>query len=67
MVHSVTVVAHSPYRDWYCWQDGKGQTATDKGLPPNNWQSLFGHTAWRWDETTRQYYYPQVSTLSSRT
>jgi alpha-glucosidase len=48
---------NSPYRDWYCWQDGKGQVATDKGQPPNNWQSLFGHSAWRWDETTRQYYY----------
>jgi alpha-glucosidase len=47
----------NPYRDWYCWQDGKGQTATDKGRPPNNWQSLFGHSAWQWDETTRQYYY----------
>jgi alpha-glucosidase len=45
------------YRDWYCWQDGRGQTATDKGEPPNNWQSLFGHSAWQWDETTRQYYY----------
>jgi alpha-glucosidase len=47
----------SPYRDWYMWHDGKGETATDKGLPPNNWQSLFGHTAWQWDEKTRQYYY----------
>jgi len=47
----------NPYRDWYCWRDGKGQTATDKGQPPNNWQSLFGHSAWQWDGTTRQYYY----------
>lgn len=47
----------NPYRDWYMWRDGKGQTATDKGQPPNNWQSLFGHSAWQWDETTRQYYY----------
>jgi len=45
------------YRDWYVWRDGKGQTATDKGVPPNNWQSYFGHSAWEWDETTRQYYY----------
>jgi alpha-glucosidase len=22
------------------WRDGKGETATDKGAPPNNWQSL---------------------------
>ena len=48
---------NNPYRDWYVWRDGKGQTATSKGDPPNNWQSLFGHSAWQWDTTTRQYYY----------
>jgi alpha-glucosidase len=47
----------NPYRDWYMWHDGKGETATDKGAPPNNWQSAFGHSAWQWDEKTRQYYY----------
>jgi alpha-glucosidase len=47
----------NPYRDWYVWHDGKGQTATDKGEPPNNWQSDFGHSAWEWDEKTGQYYY----------
>jgi alpha-glucosidase len=47
----------NPYRDWYCWHDGKGQTETSQGEPPNNWQSLFGHSAWQWDEKTRQYYY----------
>jgi alpha-glucosidase len=48
---------NNPYRDWYMWQDGKGETATSKGEPPNNWQSDFGHSAWEWDEKTRQYYY----------
>ncbi|MGD0096083.1 MAG: alpha-glucosidase [Terracidiphilus sp.] len=47
----------NPYRDWYVWRDGKGETASDRGAPPNNWQSLFGHSAWQWDEKTRQYYY----------
>ena len=47
----------NPYRDWYVWHDGKGETATSKGEVPNNWQSDFGHSAWEWDETTRQYYY----------
>jgi alpha-glucosidase len=47
----------NPYRDWYMWHDGKGQTATDKGEVPNNWQSDFGHSAWEWDEKTQQYYY----------
>jgi alpha-glucosidase len=47
----------NPYRDWYVWHDGKGQTASDKGEVPNNWQSDFGHSAWEWDEKTGQYYY----------
>jgi alpha-glucosidase len=41
----------NPKRDWYIWRDGK-----DKGRPPNNWLSVFGGSAWEWDETTRQYY-----------
>jgi alpha-glucosidase len=47
----------NPYRDWYVWRDGKGETATSPGEPPNNWQSYFGHSAWQWDPKTRQYYY----------
>ncbi len=47
----------NPYRDWYVWRDGKGETATSPGQPPNNWESLFGHSAWQWDPKTRQYYY----------
>jgi alpha-glucosidase len=48
---------NNPYRDWYVWRDGKGETATNPGEPSNNWQSYFGHSAWQWDEMTRQYYY----------
>ena len=47
----------NPYRDWYVWRDGKGETATGTGQPPNNWQSYFGHSAWQWGPTTHQYYY----------
>ena len=47
----------NPYRNWYVWKDGKGETATSQGEPPNNWQSVFGHGAWEWDPTTRQYWY----------
>jgi alpha-glucosidase len=42
----------SPYRDWYIWRDGKGP-----GQPPNNWTSIFGGSAWKFDSTTKQYYY----------
>jgi alpha-glucosidase len=42
----------NPKRDWYMWRDGKGP-----GIPPNNWQSGFGHSAWKFDPKTNQYYY----------
>jgi alpha-glucosidase len=52
-------------RDWYIWRDGKGP-----GQPPNNWESLFGHSAWAYDSTTGQYYYhkfyPQQPDLNWR-
>ncbi|MFP5238168.1 MAG: glycoside hydrolase family 13 protein [Acidobacteriota bacterium] len=47
----------NPYRNWYVWKDGKGETATSPGEPPNNWRSDFTGSAWQWDPTTRQYYY----------
>jgi alpha-glucosidase len=47
----------NPKRNWYIWRDGKGETGTSQGEPPNNWQSWFGHSAWQWDDRTRQYYY----------
>ena len=40
------------HRDWYIWKDGKGPN-----LPPNNWMSTFGLSAWKLDPTTNQYYY----------
>jgi len=42
----------NPKRDWYIWRDGKAP-----GEPPNNWQSWFGHSAWKFDPATNQYYY----------
>ncbi len=42
----------SAHRDWYIWRDGKGPNQ-----PPNNWISIFGGPAWKFDPTTGQYYY----------
>jgi alpha-glucosidase len=42
----------NPKRDWYIWRDGKGS-----GQPPNNWLSWFGHSAWKFDPKTGQFYY----------
>ncbi len=45
----------NPKRDWYVWRDGK--MVDGKLEPPNNWESVFGHSAWQWDAKTGQYYY----------
>jgi alpha-glucosidase len=42
----------NPKRDWYVWRDGKGPNE-----PPNNWLSIFGHSAWKWDDATKQFFY----------
>ena len=47
----------NPKRDWYVWRDGKGVGADGKPLPPNNWVSLFGGSAWEYDAKTKQFYY----------
>jgi len=38
--------------DWYLWANPKPD-----GSPPNNWVSVFGGVAWRWDAERRQYYF----------
>ncbi len=40
----------SPARDLYIWRPGKD------GGPPNNWESLFGGSAWEYDDATGEYY-----------
>jgi alpha-glucosidase len=39
-------------RNWYIWKDARAD-----GSPPNNWLSVFGGSAWEWDEHTHQFYY----------
>ncbi|MDO6656456.1 alpha-glucosidase [Anaerobacillus sp. 1_MG-2023] len=45
-----------PKRDWYIWRDGKN------GKEPNNWESIFGGSAWEYDRKTDQYYLHVFST-----
>lgn len=37
--------------DWYIWADAKPD-----GSAPNNWRSIFGGSAWEWNEQRGQYY-----------
>jgi alpha-glucosidase len=61
-VLSHTSVAHDWFResrenasnakaDWYVWADARAD-----GTPPNNWLSIFGGVAWRWEPRRRQYF-----------
>lgn len=38
------------YRDYYIWHSGID------GEEPNNWESIFGGSAWQYDEKTEEYY-----------
>ncbi|HEY2660626.1 MAG TPA: alpha-glucosidase [Caulobacteraceae bacterium] len=49
-----------PRHDWYVWSDGvlgDGPKAHEGRLPPNNWTSFFGGSAWEWVPAVHQYYY----------
>jgi alpha-glucosidase len=43
-------------RDWYVWNDGK-PGPNGKPVPPNNWESLFGGSAWEYIPQTKSFYY----------
>lgn len=58
----------NPKADWYDWNSGvpansPGVTAYQKKyehdgmVPPNNWESLFGGSAWEWVPARKQFYY----------
>jgi alpha-glucosidase len=46
----------NPKADWYIWHDGK-PGGTPPNNPPNNWQSIFGHSAWQYEASRGEYYY----------
>ncbi len=62
----------NPKADWYVWNDGipanspnlsSTQTKNthtgphDEVVPPNNWTSIFGGSAWEWNDARKQFYY----------
>ncbi|HEX7815199.1 alpha-glucosidase [Dyella sp.] len=58
----------NPKADWYVWNDGidastpgitplQKRFAHDGKVPPNNWESVFGGSAWEWVPARKQFYY----------
>ena len=41
---------NSEYHDYYIWRSG------ENGVPPNNWGSWFGGSAWEYNQPTDEYY-----------
>ncbi|KAJ9132590.1 Alpha amylase [Pleurostoma richardsiae] len=44
-----------PKRDWYIWRSPRRDESGQR-LPPNNWSSIFGGSAWQYDAVTDSYY-----------
>jgi alpha-glucosidase len=58
----------NPKADWYVWNSGipvnspgvgdfQRKNEHDNLVPPNNWESFFGGSAWEWVPARRQFYY----------
>ncbi|NLV07119.1 alpha,alpha-phosphotrehalase [Haloarcula rubripromontorii] len=43
------------YEDYYIWREG-GTDADGEPVPPNNWESFFGGSAWEFDAERGEYY-----------
>jgi glycosidase len=46
---------HDRYVDYYYWRDG-GEDEHGEPVPPNNWGSFMGGSAWTYDRTRGQWY-----------
>ncbi|XP_069688710.1 maltase 2-like isoform X2 [Periplaneta americana] len=49
-----------PYTDYYVWVPPKG-FEDGKPIPPNNWLSVFGGSAWEWYEGRGEFYLHQFA------
>ncbi|XP_011867618.1 PREDICTED: maltase 2-like [Vollenhovia emeryi] len=58
-----SVAMVEPYTSYYVWRDGKFSTegGRKERSPPNNWLSVYGGSAWEWNEQRRQYYLHQFN------
>lgn len=52
-----SVARNGNYSDYYIWASPKGENGGKS--PPNNWLSVYGDSAWEWNEQRKQYYLHQ--------
>lgn len=46
----------NPKRNWFFWKPPKGYDSEGRPIPPNNWRSFFGGSAWSFDEETKEFF-----------
>lgn len=54
-----SVEKEEPFASYYVWADAK--VTSEKRGPPNNWLSVYGGSAWEWNEQRGQYYLHQLN------
>jgi alpha-glucosidase len=45
-----------PFADFFLWRDPSGWDPDGRPMPPNNWLSWFGGSAWEWESRREQFY-----------
>ncbi|XP_072744671.1 amino acid transporter heavy chain SLC3A1 [Anoplolepis gracilipes] len=58
-----SVDRQDPFTSYYVWADGITDINGGKETksPPNNWLSIYGESAWEWNEQRGQYYLHQFN------
>ncbi|KYQ57725.1 Maltase 1 [Trachymyrmex zeteki] len=57
-----SVKRQDPFTSYYVWADGIISSNSGKERrPPNNWLSIYGESAWEWNEQRGQYYLHQFN------
>ncbi|TGZ32726.1 amino acid transporter heavy chain SLC3A1 [Temnothorax longispinosus] len=58
-----SVLRQEPFTSYYVWADGiiGSDGGKERRNPPNNWLSVYGGSAWEWNEQRRQYYLHQFN------
>ncbi|KAK9299701.1 hypothetical protein QLX08_007335 [Tetragonisca angustula] len=56
-----SIEREEPFSSYYVWTDPK-VTSDGRRNPPNNWLSVYGGSAWEWNEQRGQYYLHQFNT-----
>ncbi|KAJ8673180.1 hypothetical protein QAD02_004442 [Eretmocerus hayati] len=56
-----SIQGYEPYKSYYVWADGVKDKETGNLLPPNNWLSVNGGSAWKYNDDRKQFYLHQFN------